>query len=50
MRNINITQSENIPKIILDFESGFIEFNGKCYPENTFEFFEPILHETHFFS
>lgn len=43
MQNINIKQTDNSPKIILDYDNGLIEFKGKSYPENTFEFFEPII-------
>lgn len=43
MQRLDIEQTENAPKIILDYENGFIELEGKCYPENTFEFFEPIV-------
>jgi len=43
MENINIQKTEDSPKVILDFEKGLIEFEGECYPENAFEFFEPIL-------
>ena len=43
MENIFITKVEDAPKVIMDFENGLIEFEGECYPENAFEFFEPIL-------
>jgi len=43
MENINIEQQDDSPKVIMDFEKGLIEFEGECYPENAFEFFEPIL-------
>ena len=43
MQRLDIKQTENAPKIILDYDNGFIELEGKCYPENTFEFFEPIV-------
>lgn len=43
MENINIEKSDNSPKVIMDAQKGFIEFDGKSYPENTFEFYEPIL-------
>ncbi len=38
-----IEQTDNSPKVILDFDNGFIEFEGRSYPENTFEFYQPIL-------
>jgi len=43
MKNIFIKKTENSPKIILDADNGLIEFEGKCYPENTFDFFEPLI-------
>ena len=43
MENINIEKKDDAPKVIMDFEKGLIEFEGECYPENAFEFFEPIL-------
>ncbi len=42
MENINIEKTDNSPKVILDYTTGLIEFDGKCYPENTFDFFEPL--------
>jgi len=43
MENINIEMTDNSPKVIMDFEKGFIELEGKSYPENTFEFYEPLV-------
>jgi len=43
MKNINIIKTDNTPNIIFDYESGFIEFDGKSYPENTFDFYNPLL-------
>ncbi len=43
MENINIEKKEDSPKVTLDFENGLIEFEGECYPENAFEYFEPIM-------
>ncbi|MDF1875061.1 DUF1987 domain-containing protein [Sulfurimonas sp. SAG-AH-194-I05] len=42
MQSLNIEATENSPKVSLDFENGVIIFEGKSYPENTFEFYEPI--------
>ncbi len=42
MENIKIEQTDNSPEIILDYEKGLIEFEGKSYPENTFDFYEPL--------
>jgi len=43
MKNLEIEKKDDSPKVIMDFEGGLIEFEGECYPENAFEFFEPIL-------
>lgn len=43
MENINIEATDDSPKVTMDYAKGLIEFEGECYPENTFEFFEPIL-------
>ena len=43
MENIIIQKTDDSPQVTMDFEKRFIEFDGECYPENTFEFFEPIL-------
>ena len=43
MEDINIAGTDDSPKVTLDYGKGIIEFEGECYPENTFEFFEPIL-------
>jgi len=42
MDNIILKQSENSPKVIMDKDHAFIEFEGKSYPENTFAFYRPI--------
>ena len=42
MDNIFLEQSENSPKVTLDKDKAFIEFEGKSYPENTFSFYRPI--------
>ena len=42
MENLYIEQTKYTPKIDLNFEKGLFEFKGKSYPENTFEFYEPI--------
>ena len=41
MRNLNITSTGNTPKIELD-SSGILNFHGKSYPENAFEFYKPV--------
>jgi len=41
MENLNIEETKYTPKITLDI-SGTISLVGKSYPENTFEFYEPM--------
>lgn len=42
MDNIFLEQRDNSPKVIMDKDRAFIEFEGKSYPENTFAFYRPI--------
>ena len=43
MENIFIEETKYTPEIRLDAQKGEIYFKGKSYPENTFEFYTPIL-------
>ena len=43
MQNLVIEETKYTPKIVLDAESGVIELRGKSYPENTFEFYKPMM-------
>ena len=43
MKNLIIKETKYTPSIKLDAEKGLLEFIGKSYPENTFEFYKPIL-------
>lgn len=43
MESLFIKQSEYTPNVILDLDKNLIEFEGKCYPNNAFDFFEPIM-------
>ena len=42
MENLNIEETKYTPKITLD-PSGTISLEGKSYPENTFEFYTPMM-------
>lgn len=42
MENLNIEETKYTPKITLD-TNGTIEMIGKSYPENTFEFYAPVM-------
>jgi hypothetical protein len=43
MQNLHIEASQYTPEIVMDAENGVIEMSGKSYPENTFEFYKPVL-------
>ncbi len=43
MKNLSIEQTKYTPQIDLDASKGEMNFFGKSYPENTFEFYEPVL-------
>ena len=43
MESLHIDATENSPQVTMDYEKGLIELEGKSYPENTFEFYTPIL-------
>jgi len=43
VKSINIEGCENSPKVLLNFIEGKIEITGESYPENTFDFYQPIL-------
>lgn len=42
MENLNIEATKYTPEIKLD-TNGTISMVGKSYPENTFEFYEPVI-------
>jgi len=42
MENLVIKETKYTPKIVLD-TNGIISLTGKSYPENTFEFYEPMM-------
>lgn len=43
MQYIFIEQTNDSPKVTLDYENGFIEIAGKSYSSNTFDFYDPII-------
>lgn len=43
MENLIIDETKYTPSITLDAKNGIIEFRGKSYPENTFEFYRPVM-------
>lgn len=44
MENLVIAQTESTPRIFFDASSGILEIRGESYPENTAEFYGPVLH------
>lgn len=47
MENIHIEQTKYTPKVVLDFEKGVIEIIGDSLPENTVEFYSPLIDGLH---
>jgi hypothetical protein len=43
MEIINLEGTEDTPKIILDKENGIFEISGRSLPEDSAEFYQPIL-------
>jgi len=43
MRKHTIEATDYSPEIIFDPEAGLLEIKGKSYPENTFEFYKPMM-------
>ena len=43
MKTLEIKQTSNTPGITLDQTQGRFKFQGKSFPENTADFYEPVL-------
>jgi len=43
MENLYIESTKYTPEIRLDADNGLIQIKGKSYPENTFEFYAPVI-------
>jgi len=43
MEDIKLEKTNSTPMINTDFQAGTVEIRGKSYPENTFEFYQPLL-------
>lgn len=43
MENLTLDATKYTPKITLDATTGIISLVGKSYPENTFEFYKPVM-------
>lgn len=46
MENLIIEETKYTPSINLNAGSGILELIGKSYPENTFEFYKPMMEWT----
>ena len=44
MNDLNIAATQSTPGIQSDTEQGFLRMHGDSYPENSFEFFGPVIH------
>lgn len=43
MENLILEETKYTPSINLSAENGILELSGKSYPENTFEFYKPMM-------
>ena len=43
MENLNMDATEYTPKIVLNSQDGLIEIRGDSFPENTYDFYKPIM-------
>ncbi|MBE9525770.1 MAG: DUF1987 domain-containing protein [Proteobacteria bacterium] len=43
MESLNIEETKYTPKISMDPVTGTVAMTGKSYPENTFEFYAPVM-------
>ena len=43
MENLILEETKYTPSITLNAQNGILELSGKSYPENTFEFYKPMM-------
>lgn len=43
LENLSLAATASSPRVRSDAEAGLLELTGESYPENSFEFFQPIL-------
>ncbi|SDH96815.1 biofilm regulation phosphoprotein SiaC [Propionivibrio dicarboxylicus] len=43
MNDLNIASTQSTPGIQTDFRNGVLRMHGDSYPENSFEFFGPVI-------
>ncbi len=43
MKKLHILPTENSPEILVDLKKSYLLIKGKSVPENSFEFYKPVL-------
>jgi len=43
VEDTHLKATDNAPEVILSYSDGLIELEGRSYPENTFEFYAPMM-------
>ena len=43
MENLEIQSTERTPRIFFDYDNHHFEISGEAYPENSYEFFRPVM-------
>lgn len=43
MKQINLVQTEDTPKVVLDAQNGVFEISGRSMPEDTAKFYLPLI-------
>ena len=43
MENLQLAKTEYTPKIIMDAANRLIELHGDSFPENTYDFYRPVI-------
>lgn len=49
MENLFIEKTKYTPMISFDIKTGIVEIEGKSYPENSFEFYKPLIESIELF-
>jgi len=44
MDSLYLKETKSSPAIAFDGKSGLLEISGESYPENSYEFYKPLLH------
>ncbi|MBI5382244.1 MAG: DUF1987 domain-containing protein [Opitutae bacterium] len=43
MENLNLARSKSTPEVAFDAAAGIMAMTGESYPENSFEYYRPLL-------